>query len=451
MKNKRNIIDAALIFLVIGIMLIPAIQKQFKLFPEEKLGGAVVYAKDTTFTWHDWFTGDYELAKGNYINDNFGFRNWFVKLKNEIYYEAFGKLFANTVVEGKSGFLYELKYFVAHAGVDYIGDKAINERFEMVKLIQDSLAKHGVHLLIIFAPGKASYYPEYITPPYDTPSVRTNYFKSIEAAKKMGINYIDFNGWFMQLKPHAKYPLYPKTGIHWSIYAMHIAFDSITHYMEKLLNKKLATFKIYKVEMRDTLPYTEQDVAAGLNLLSDLPHFKMANPHIIWPDTEHSFRPRVLTIADSYWMCLYDLGLPRIVYSHNQFWYGNREVLDYDSNKNGDTKDIDIKSAIEKQDVVIIMATEANYGRLGYNFIEEVYSIYKYGPEKYAEMRKAIRKRKDIDEIRIYIKNDPDWFEKIKKQAINANIDLDSCLELNAVYIYGIQHKNDTVSKQEKK
>ncbi|MFI5150811.1 MAG: hypothetical protein ACHQRM_13835 [Bacteroidia bacterium] len=447
MERKHNIVSALLLFLLLGVMLLPAVQNRLHLISEKKLEGAVIPATDTILNSDTWFDGSYARAHEKYLNDQFGFRNSMIRLRNEIYYRAYSRVFAKDVVMGKSGFLYELYYLEAHAGLDYIGDAKLKKRFEMLKLVQDSLEKRGIRFLIAFAPGKASYYPEYIPAPYANPSPVTNYFKHVEYAKQYGIHCIDFNAWFMQLKQTMPYPLYPKTGTHWSVYGMHVAFDSLSRYLEKVFNHKMARFDYSKVELSDSLRTPDGDIAEGLNLFSRLPHFKMAYPVLKWTDTTAVFKPRVMVVSDSYWMGIYFLMLPQHSFSKHEFWYYNNQVFNYNpEGKVGKVGDYDLKRKVEGSDAIILVSTEATLKELGWGFIEEVYNMYKNGPAAYANQRQFRKKISELNETKRNIRGTREWMLNLEKESRKTGITVDSLVDQNASYIYTQNHLNDTQS-----
>ena len=444
--------------------MLPSLQKQFGFFNEEPLRGDVRLATDTVLSYENWFEGRYAHTKEQFINDNFGFRSWFVRLRNQLYFSAFDHAYAKEVILGKKGFLYESRYLAAYAGKDYIGEKHTEELFEKLKLVQDSLAKRGVTLVLLFAPGKATYFPEYIPDSYYNYSEKTNYLEHIKFAKKFGINHIDLNGWFLQLKSKSKFPLYPQTGTHWSTYGMYIAFDSISKYLDHMLHKKLPKYKMGSVEMRDpTLIWEDIDIEAGLNLLSTMPHYKMAYPNITWPDTQNCYRPRVLTIGDSYWGRIYDLHLPKIVYLHPEFWSYNQFVFNYSpvgmkgnsidldskiSGKSGISTDLDLKTSVEQKDVVFIIGSEASLRFMGWDFIEEVYNMYKNGPSLYSSLQASRKKTLEMTLIKDNIMSNEDWYIGIKRFATATNISVDSSLQAAALGIYADRHKADPSVKK---
>ena len=133
-------------------MLLPLIQKVALKIKEKPLSGDIKITKNVNWSLQDWFSGEYSVDKGKFFNDNFGFHSFFVRLKNQLYYSAFKEIFAKDIVEGKDGFLYEIKYLQAHAGLDFVGKEEIEKRLEKVKFIQDTLSKRGIKFVLLFAP-----------------------------------------------------------------------------------------------------------------------------------------------------------------------------------------------------------------------------------------------------------------------------------------------------------
>lgn len=440
MQKKQNI-SAVLLIGILSFLLLPALQKQFQFFKEKPLDGDVSLADDIEFTAQNWFDGVYSESKEKYLNDNIGFHHFLIRLNNQYHFSLFNKAFAKGVIAGKDGFLFEKKYLEAHAGLDYVGEEEIKTRFEKLKFIQDTLAKKGIYFAVLFAPGKATYYPEYIPAPYNVSTTKTNYLEYIKIAKQTGVNFYDFNELFVQLKPTANYPLYPKTGMHWSVYGMHLAFDSLTRYMERVSNFQLTRFDYSNVRLSDSLIAPDGDIAEGMNLFYKPPHFTMAYPQISYKDNS-SQKPNVLAVSDSYWMGMYFLDLPKNVFNQHEFWYYNKQLYNYDLNgKIGAPADFDLKQSIEKNNFVFIMSTEATLDNIGWGFIDEVYTAYKGDEQTYITFSRNRKRNSEITQIKLNIKHAPEWLNAVKNQARELHISLDSALQLNAEYVYWEQNK----------
>src|SRR5579863_7888572 len=150
MKGNNSRFSAFLLFLSIAFMMLPALLGKLHVFKECTLHGDRI-AKDTTFSSNLWFDGDYAKQKEKYLNDNFGFRNLCVKLRNQVSYSLFGHILAEGIMAGKSGYLFSIEYLKAYSGMDYVGDSVISDRFRKLKVIQDTLASKGVLFMLVFA------------------------------------------------------------------------------------------------------------------------------------------------------------------------------------------------------------------------------------------------------------------------------------------------------------
>ena len=126
-------------------------------------------------------------------------------------------------------------------------------------------------------------------------------------------------------------------------------------------------------------------------------------------------RPRVLTIGDSfYWeiYCFYLSG----VFKDEHFWYYNNLVYPESSTEETLTDYLDFGKEINRHDVFIIMATEANLKRMGWGFIENAFNYFKNGEPPHSE-NYFIRLKQLVD----YIQTDEKWLSGIRERAKKEN------------------------------
>jgi hypothetical protein len=441
---KENKIYALQLYFIIICLFVPFFLPGFLKIKETKLDGDIPVATDIELSSDTWFSGAYTNAKTVFLNENFNFHNAAVRLKNQINFTLFNKPGARDVIVGKQGYLFEEKYLKAYTGMDYIGDKKTEDLYRKIKFIQDTLEKKGIFFALLYAPGKATFYPEYIPSPFEKKATKTNYLEGLKTAERLHINFIDFNNLFVKLKKTCPYPLYPQTGTHWSVYGSYLAFDSLTKYMANKSKKEMAHLNYTKVVMSDSLLDTEGDLEKGLNLIYPPKHYSLGRPFPRWEYPKNCYKPSVLTVSDSYWMCLYNLELPKNAFSNHACWYYNVQLYNYAKDGSiGNVVDADLKSAIEKNNFIFIMSTEASLGQIGWGFIQETYALYKNGPLEYEKYK--IKKKKDAEMTTIinYIEKEETWLIDLSAQAKALKITLDSCIYINAAYIYSERHKND--------
>ncbi|MFA6923222.1 MAG: hypothetical protein WC223_03120 [Bacteroidales bacterium] len=425
-KRSINTKKILLGFLLL-VLISPYIQSTLKIFNENPLKGDIIIAPDTVFTIKGWFDARYQLCKEKYLNEDFGFRKTAVRINNQIAFSLYKIAKANGVIIGKNNYLYEKGYINAYYGEDFIGEEKIAEQTKRIKFLQDTLKKLNKDLILIFAAGKGSFYPEYIPDRVKSEKKQTNLECYLKYSKELGINFIDFNSYFVANKNKSKYPLYPQYGIHWSSYGVCLAIDSIIKYIEQKRNIKMINFYWNDIELPDTCRDADYDIADGMNLLFKLKTFKMAYPKYIFEENPNKTKPKVLVIADSYYWGMFGIGVSRRIFNDGEFWFYNRQINPERTPKPLDVSQINLKEEIEKQDAIIIMATEANISNFGWGFIENAYDVFLNNGEN------IIYKEK-IKNFENGIRSNPEWLKFIAKQANKSNISLDSAIKLNAIW-----------------
>lgn len=423
---------------IFAVMLIPMIQENLYLKKEYPLKGDIKLPDDIQFDKEDWFSGYYQEEKEKYINSVFGFRNQFVKLNNQLAYSIFGKAKANGVIIGKETYLYEKSYIDAYTGADFLGKDSIDHTIGRLKFISDTLGKLGKQLIVVFAAGKASFYPEYIPDKYLPVRGPTNYQYLSDEAKKARLNVIDFNKWFVDNKYRSKYPLYPQHGVHWSTYGTALAADSLIRKIEELrhIDAPELAFKEVVMEPPHDVDY---DIADGMNLLFRFKSFDVAYPQMLPVKTEGKTRPKVLVISDSFYWGMYGLGIANC-FENDHFWYYNRQVYPESSSQELLVENVDLGEALARHDVFVIMATEATLRKIGWGFIENAEQYFKgIVPEKKAPEDIAYQNK--VKDFVNYIRNNEQWYSDAKKRARERGVSIDSMLILEARWNIDHQEK----------
>ncbi|OPZ98802.1 MAG: hypothetical protein BWY70_01141 [Bacteroidetes bacterium ADurb.Bin408] len=294
-------------------------------------------------------------------------------------YTLFRKSSANAIVIGKEDCLYEEGYILDYTGKNFVGKSFIDKQLEKTKKIQDFLKKEkNIDLLVVYAPGKASFYPEYIPARYhpESPGL-SNYKYYAQQSARLKLKHLDLNAWFIAMKDTSRYPLYPRYGIHWSTYGMCLAIDTLIRFMESARNADMLNPVWNGIRTTDSLKDADYDIEKTLNLLYELPHETMAYPDISYPPDTALYRPDVLTIADSYYWSIFNSGMPEKVFGNHEFWYYNYTIYPdcwgdnvryVDHNKD--------REYVEKQDVILIIITEINLYRGFFKFVDKLYNQY---------------------------------------------------------------------------
>lgn len=400
------------------------------------LSGDFIPASYIPITTDAWFDESYQSNTNKYLNDGFGFRNYFLRLNNQIKFWLFKKATAKEVVIGKNNYMYVQGYINGYLGTDFIGEASIQDTIANLKFLQDTLKSMGKTLLVVLAPGKPRIYPEYL-PDYlpSKGSEYSNYSIYRENLKKTGINFIDFNELFKIKKEKSPYLLYPQLGVHWSRLEAVRAFDTITGQLAFLSGANLPRIKITKIEVRDDLQKPDEDIIEGMNVFRYPIFEKMAYPEFEY-EKEGKDTKNLLLIGDSYWWDIYLRGLPRTVFGINNFWYYNKESWSNSFLGKRVAKEQDISRTILQNDYIILLCGESNYGALGFGFI---------GSAKNSLKRKVSPTPSEIVNLKNCILNIPDWNDQLESKAKNLNISKDSMLTMDAIWLFN--HKGPITKK----
>ena len=430
MKESENIFKNVLFSILLILLFLPIIQQKLNFMELKPLNGSVELPQEITITKQAWFANHYQEKKETYLNSMFGFRTFFVRLNNQIAYSIFNKANANGVIIGKENYLYEVSYINAYTGQDFLGEDSIQATVDRLKFISDTLQKLNKQLIIVFAAGKASYYPEFIPDKYlSKQQSKTNYKYYVESAKNANLNVIDFNKWFMETKYKSKYPLYPQHGIHWSTYGTVLAADSLIKKMEQLrkIDAPNLTFTGVNMEQAHDVDY---DIADGMNLLYKLKSFDVAYPIMDMVIDSNKTKPKVLVISDSFYWGMYNLGIANC-FQNDHFWYYNKQVFPESNIKETTAEQQDFTSVIANHEVIVIMATEATLRKIGWGFIERAEQYFK-GNDFIKTKNNSPEYAQRVKDFIKYIKTQPKWMLDIENISIEKNISIDSVLVLEA-------------------
>ncbi len=361
-------------WILVGALLLPLFQQVTGLVHTRKLKGAVKIAEVPEFSKDDWFSVAYQPAAEKALNDRFGFRAVFVRVNNQLAFTLYRKALASGVVIGKKNYLYESNYIKAYYGTDFLGDSVISEKVRKLKVIQDSLAEKGTKLLLAFAAGKGSYYPDFFPDRYHTEKGPTNIETYVKFCQEAGLNYIDFNSWFLEMKDTSRYCLYPRTGVHWSYYGMVLVVDSLIRYTEELTGKDMPEFEWGNIKVSRKYRSSDRDIEDGMNILFRVNYDKLAYPEIHYPEDE-SDSVKSIVIADSFYWGLHNLGISNRAFHEGEFWYYYNRIMANHLEEAILVEEIDVLPKLIESDVIILMATEATMDRFPFGFIEDVYAL----------------------------------------------------------------------------
>ncbi len=409
-------------------MFIPACEQTLNYFKIEKLNGSYQKTESPAFSFGDWLSGSFQKQMGQWQNENFGFRNILVRLHNQIGFDFYKKSYANFVVVGKNNYLLDQTYIDAYNGKDFIGENNIKNKVNNFEIFNDYLLENNKKLLIILAPGKASFYPEFIPDEDLKNKSTTNHHIFVKQFSKTKIDYIDFKTWFDTIKHTQPYTLFPKNGIHWSTFGALIAADSLLKKSAALLGYEISRPVIQKVEWKNNLADVDQDVGLGMNLLFGPKNDSMPYAQFSFSKVNETKKPKVLIVGDSYCWTLPLAEMKNNSFANLNFLYYNKELHPF-GNAMIPIENVNITELLTQTDLVILLSTDANLNEFDWGFATNI--ISSINNEKNEILKTTI----------FNIKNDVNWFKLIKQKAKDKQISIDSMLYLDALHVLNSMEK----------
>ncbi len=358
---------------VLGLFLLPLIQQFYPVKHIPKLNGAFVPAKEPEHTLDAWFNTEFQQQSQNYLKEQFGFRPFFVRLNNQLEYDLGYKINSSEIYLGKDDYLFRFYNELYKKHTLFRGEAAIKEKIDKLEALSTYLyANFQTKIITIIPPGKHYFHEEFLPDLNKGPdSLNNNYKEITKKLEERNLAFIDFNKHFSAIKDAMDYPLYAKSGIHWTMLGAFHAMDSVIRYMEQVEQVDLANIHLTETQNSDNwIP--DQDIYYTLNLIREWDDLDLQYADLI-PDSTGK-KPRVTTIGDSYYHAVTWPSIPDIYFgSKSVFWYYNRA---YFNTKNEVLNDKNFKENIENSDYILLMFTPINLENFGAGFIEEAYDTY---------------------------------------------------------------------------
>lgn len=397
----NRFVEHSLLLLVIVFLTLPALQQWTGVIHSRKLNGAYQPAEDPGFSDSSWLSGDYQWEKSCWINDANGFREDLVRLYNQADFSLFGIPHATGIIVGKEHYLYYVEGIFNLTGRNVFDSTYYPAIADQYKSVQDYLMKqYGIPLLLILAPDKASFYPEYIPSRFmkerKTP---TKYSSLVQALDKVQAPYLDFNRYFLLMKDTSRYHLYPKNGSHWSSYGAMLAFDSLRSFLAENCDIRLPDRIQEGVNTTQDLFDDNGDLSRTLNLIWEPAHPSMDYATYYFTPLDTLRKIRLLVIGDSYFWQWIHPGIIQNNFAEYHFWYYNQGVFPESRKHYLNAYTLDFQATIQQFDLILILQTTGAKLIPGYGFIDRAYCEFFY-PDRLKHYMNEIRES-DQDSSRI--------------------------------------------------
>lgn len=364
------------VYVLVAVLCVPLALDLIRGEQIKKLKGAIESAEMPQFSWDALMSGEYTDGVDEFLKTNFSLRGLAIRSRNQIDYTVFGLTHARSVEMGKEGFLFEKNYIKAALGLDSLEVEDVEAK---VANFEALAAESGTPIIVALAPGKASYYPEYLPEGYvqeDESRWNRSYKVWRKLVEESELTLVDLWGEFKDVEG-----AFPKNGIHWCEWVQVDAYNILRDSIATATGMNPAGLVIDSTYYSTEMEGTDQDIESGLNLWQDLEDLETKYYKSRWADSEVLDRPKVLVVGDSYAWGIVNRGVLKHSFNEGEFWYYNNVVhgpaylgTGNFGKKPGELHDIATREGLIKTlsgfDAVVLLSTDANLYKFPFKFGE---------------------------------------------------------------------------------
>jgi len=233
------------------------------------------------------------------------------------------------------------------------------------------------------------------------------------------------NRYFLMMKDTSRYPLFPQYGMHWSLYGVTFAVDTLVKRIEAETGKQLPNFTIRHLATSPPPQGTDNDIGELLNLVCPLPDTESLYPEIVFENAPGKLNLSVLIVADSYYLNIVEDYGPKL-FKEQEYWYYNNKLYPYQNNNPPAYVDkTNLLGKLLRFDVILLMVSEINLHCGFWNFADEAWAAFHPGhPDPH------------LYRIENQIRNDREWFGFMAGKAIKNGTTLEAMIREDAAYVF---------------
>lgn len=433
MKNPVKII----LFTLTAVLLFASLmQKWFHWRDFEPLKGVVEEQAKPELGFSNYKDGSFQQATEQYLKQHFGYREPLIRFYNQYLWDFYRKtpVEGAQVVFGKDNWMYEpwvVDDYYQRQYLKYAADSAemaslLSKEAKRVYQVQQILEPYGVHLFACMVPSKDFVYPEYLPENKDTannrPKISARFFNE-EEYTRLGVNHLNLEQYFLDIKDTADFWLFPKTGTHWSRYASLYAADTLIRYMEHLGGVNIKNLVIGPRELAEARD-TDDDLESLMNLFRPIhkPQYYYAQSST---DGDPSAKkPKMIVVGDSFWWSI-ALQIPiEEIFSIAPYWYYNCTIY-YDKAYHS-VDEVNLVDELLSSDFINLFYSSTQQYRMNNGFTKNALMALCYDPEEIDSVQTALGQK---------IQADSSWMEKLKERADINGKSLDEVVDNEAKWM----------------
>lgn len=326
------------------------------------------------------------------VNVRFGWRNFLVRLDNQVSWSLFvetrppplvnGAPAATHVIYGVNEWLFEKHYIQNAVTPRTFAPGPVRDAVARMKRVQDKLAARGIPFLLVVAPNKAEVYPEkvpaYLWDGRDRTHVKTKFEQVRPWFDEAGLNWIDGPALYEKWKSEGKRHLYARSGTHWSYKSAVEVLAEIRRRLNVSMRRPMPEL-IVSGETLAKPQLNDRDLLDLANLLLPQPYehavpFPRIERQRAVPDEQ---LPRIVWVHDSFgWPLIDPIYWGGVAAPSESFYYFNLDPtpkrIPGGAPLAEKIQDVNWPAYLAEKDAVVVVWTEIATEFMGWGFFEAV-------------------------------------------------------------------------------
>lgn len=442
-----------ILFALTAVLLFASMLQKWFEWPKFKpLKGVVVEENEPELTFKNCCDGTYQQQVEPYLKQHLGCREPLIRLYNQYLWDFYGEtpVTKGQVLFGKEGWMYEpwvVADYYQWQFHNFASDSAtmasqLSKEAQKVLQLQNALEPYDVKLFVCQVPSKDLICPEYLPENHDTrydnePKISARFFNE-EEYTRLGVNHLNLEQWFLQIKDTADFMLFPKTGTHWSRYAAVQAADTLIRYMEHLNSINMHNLVIGPRHLEKAID-PDDDLESLMNLMRPLPKPKYYYADVAVDADTTATKPKLMVVGDSFWWTI-ALQIPlNQVFSATPYLYYNSSVYYYPPHEK--VESLDLAEELLSSDYVMLFYSATQQYRMNDGFTQDALKALEMMDETAVFDTTAFLER-EIEKAVATLRSNPESMEMIREKAEKYGKSMEQALHDDAEWIvnYKLEH-----------
>ena len=359
MKNLKNIFFGITVIL----LFIPLLyQVEFLNLQVEPLKGAFQKQTNEPFSWSTWFSKDWQENKQLVLKSDLNVKPNLVRLQHQIDYSAFGAYHMNNFLEGKNQYFFSRSWTNSRCCKNELNIDSLGIFVEKLARLNQVLHQKGKYFQIIIPPSKEELFSNQLPQEFQTIQIKNDYQWYTDFLNENGIKYWDLLEKYQQIQDTSSYPAYSKTSVHWTTYGAHFTLLELLDSMNLFYNNSMNKLKVKKFDYEKFRYGTSDgDYEQTLNLMYRIDQSTFAYPFYDLNPQNEAFKPKVLTIGDSYyWAIKGSWMLDKIYHPDSRYLYYYSTAFSVGSAPSIKVSEMDIVKEFQSADAIILINSSHN-------------------------------------------------------------------------------------------